>query len=48
MKMIAIYRGKPYEVKETNGRYFYWSPLAMRWLPCKKADVRVVSAEGVC
>jgi hypothetical protein len=24
---------KVFTVKETNGRYFYWSPRALRWLP---------------
>ena len=30
---------KTFQVKETKGRYFYWSPLAMRWLPVSKSKV---------
>ena len=30
---------KEFEVKETNGKFFYWSPLAGRWLPVAKAKV---------
>jgi hypothetical protein len=28
-----------FEVKETNGKFFYYSPLAGRWLPVAKAKV---------
>lgn len=31
--------GKTFEVKETNGKFFYYSKLARRWLPCKKSEV---------
>jgi len=37
--MHIIRNGRSYEVKETNGRYFYWSTIAMRWLPCKASEV---------
>jgi hypothetical protein len=30
---------KTFEVKETNGKYFYYSRLAGRWLPVKKSAV---------
>jgi hypothetical protein len=39
MKMSYRIGTKIFEVKETNGRYFYWSPLAFRWLPVAKAKV---------
>lgn len=28
-----------FEVKETNGKFFYYSPRAGRWLPAAKAKV---------
>lgn len=31
--------GRTFKVKETNGKYFYWSPRALRWLPVKKSEV---------
>ena len=34
--------GKVFRVKETNGRYFYWSKLALRWLPVPKTKVEMV------
>lgn len=30
---------KTFEVKETNGKFFYFSRLAGRWLPVAKAKV---------
>lgn len=36
--------GKTYEVKNTNGKFFYYSPLAGRWLPVKKAEVTDISS----
>lgn len=37
--MKTLINGKEYQVKETNGKYFYWSPRAMRWFPVKKSEV---------
>ena len=31
--------GKTFDVKHTNGKFFYWSPKALRWLPVAKAKV---------
>jgi len=31
--MKAIIYGKEFQAKQTNGKYFYYSPRAMRWLP---------------
>lgn len=31
--------GKTYTAKEVNGRFFYWSPKALRWLPVSKSKV---------
>jgi hypothetical protein len=28
-----------FNVKETKGKFFYWSPRALRWLPVAKAKV---------
>lgn len=30
---------RTFEVKETKGKFFYYSPLAGRWLPVAKAKV---------
>lgn len=37
--MSTTINGKTFKVKESNGRYFYWSPIAVRWLPVKKSEV---------
>lgn len=37
--MYTMIGSKKFEVKETNGKYFYWSKLANRWLPVKKSKV---------
>lgn len=34
--MIYRVNGNTYKAKETNGKFFYWSPRALRWLPAKK------------
>lgn len=31
--------GRKFQAKETNGKLFYWSPLAVRWLPAKRSQV---------
>jgi hypothetical protein len=31
--------GKSFSVKESNGKFFYWSPKALRWLPIRKEKV---------
>ena len=31
--------GKTFKVKEVKGKFFYWSPKAVRWLPVSKAKV---------
>jgi len=37
--MTTIINGKTFTVKETNGKFFYWSPRAIRWLPVQKSKV---------
>lgn len=37
--MTTQINGKNFEVKETNGKFFYFSPRALRWLPVAKAKV---------
>lgn len=37
--MSTTINGKTFNVKQTNGRFFYWSPRSMRWLPVKKSEV---------
>ena len=37
--------GKTFEVKNTNGKFFYYSKLAGRWLPVKKSEVTDIRAE---
>lgn len=37
--MTAHINGKTFTAKLTNGRYFYWSPRALRWLPVSKGKV---------
>lgn len=39
--MSTTINGKTFSVKETNGKFFYWSPRALRWLPVSKAQVQV-------
>lgn len=45
-KMTYIAFGKVFEVKETNGKYFYFSKLAARWLPVSKSKVTFLGAVG--
>lgn len=40
--MTATIHGKTFEVKQTNGKFFYWSPRALRWLPVAKSKVEGV------
>jgi len=37
--MNLVIGKRVYQVKQTGNKFFYFSPRAMRWLPCKKADV---------
>lgn len=39
VQITANLHGKQYTAKETNGRFFCWSPRALRWLPIAKAKV---------
>ncbi|MBZ9894209.1 hypothetical protein LB545_07610 [Mesorhizobium sp. BR1-1-6] len=38
-QMTAIINGNAFKAKQTNGRYFYWSPRAVRWLPVSSEKV---------
>lgn len=38
MAQVTI-NGKKFEAKHTGGKFFYWSPRALRWLPVKAALV---------
>lgn len=31
--------GKTFKVKEANGKFYYWSHRAVRWLPVAKSKV---------
>lgn len=33
--MAVEINGKTFKAKETNGKFFYWSPRARRWVPAK-------------
>lgn len=37
--MKALVFNKEFQAKETNGKYFYWSPRALRWLPTSKSNI---------
>lgn len=37
--MYTMIGTRRFEVKETNGKYFYWSQRAFRWLPVAKSKV---------
>ena len=37
--MKTIIKNKQFQVKETNGRYYYFTPSMGRWLPVAKANV---------
>lgn len=37
--MKTIIANKECKVKETNGKFFYWSPRAVRWMPVAKGKV---------
>lgn len=37
--MTTTINGKTFKVKESNGRYFYFSPRSGRWLPVKRSEV---------
>ena len=45
--MYRMIGERVYEVKETNGKYFYWSPRAYRWLPVAKSDVVFKKYDGI-
>lgn len=38
--MTATMYGKTFEVKQTNGKFFYYSKAARRWMPVKAALVQ--------
>lgn len=38
--MKAIIYGKEFQAKCTNGRYFYFSQKAGRWLPTSKKNIK--------
>ena len=44
--MYRMIGTQKFEVKETNGKYFYWSPRAFRWLPVKKSEVIFEAGEA--
>lgn len=37
--MTTEINGKIFLVKETAGKFFYWSPRGLRWLPVAKKNV---------
>lgn len=37
--MKAIIDNKEYSAKETNGKFFYFSPRTGRWLPTSKSNI---------
>ena len=39
MELVLNKYGKTFEVKQVGNKFFYYSNLAGRWLPCKKAEV---------
>ena len=39
--MTATINGKTYKAKETNGKFFYWSWRARRWLPVSAKQVQL-------
>jgi hypothetical protein len=43
--LTLIKFGKTFEVRETNGKFFYFSRLAGRWLPIKKSEVSDIRSE---
>lgn len=38
--MFTMIGNKSFEVKETNGKFFYYSKAANRWMPVKKSKVQ--------
>lgn len=42
--MTATIHGKTFEVKQTNGKFFYYSKAARRWMPVK---AKYVQFEGL-
>jgi hypothetical protein len=38
----AVVYGKEFTAKQTNGKFFYWAPKAMRWLPVSKSAIKNV------
>ena len=37
--MTTTINGKTFNVKQTNGKFYYWSPRATRWLPVAASKV---------
>ncbi len=44
--MYRLIGTEKFEVKETNGKYFYYSRRAGRWMPVKKSEVIFENGEG--
>lgn len=38
--MTTLIGSRQFKVKESNGKFFYWSPRAVRWLPIAKEKVQ--------
>jgi len=43
-QMTATIHGKTFEAKQTNGKFFYYSKAARRWMPVK---AKYVQFEGL-
>lgn len=43
--MTATMHGKTFEVKQTNGKFFYYSKAARRWMPVKAALVEDIGRQ---
>lgn len=38
--LTAVVYGKEFNAKQVGNRFFYWSPIAMRWLPTSKKAIK--------
>ncbi len=43
--MTATMNGKTFEVKQTNGKFFYYSKAARRWMPVKAGLVEDIGRQ---